>query len=172
MITKENLYIKKLSEILDLDSNELEDRYREDLEKLKEIVNSRTDYIILKIAEDNLYTSVNDNLCIKNVEFKSSDSTYIIEEIELNKFFIFYEVLKSNDIKLLIELNKELTNISYKDYEELFNCFTKESLIEEHIKIIKDFSIKNATQFKVLKHLDTQMDKYKRYTLNTIKSLL
>lgn len=172
MIAKEIFYEKKLSEILDLDEDKLEETYKNDILKLKEILKSSTDYIVLKIVEDNLYTSINNDLYIKNIELKQNDIEYIIKEIDIKKFFIFYETLKSNDIKLLIELNEEIKNINYKDYEELFQYFEKEVLTEEYVKLIKDYYIKNITQFKVLKHLNLQLDKYKKYTLKTIKDLL
>lgn len=172
MIDNKIFYEKKLSEIINIDDNELQEPYKNDILKLKEILNNNMDYIVLKVVEDNIETSINDDLVLKNIELKADDITYVINTIELKKFIIFYEILKNNNVRLFVELNKELENISYEEYKEFFKCFEKDILTQDYINLIKDFSIRNTTQFKVLKHLNLQLDKYKKYTLNTIKSLL
>lgn len=168
------LFFKKLSEIIDDETDNLLNKHYYEITKLKEILNTEVNDIIYKVANDNIYTSINDDLIIKNIEIKYKEKVYEIESILIKKLFILHSMIEIENVKNVMDLHFLIDELDYEEYKNIYLYF-KENYLEinkNDIELIKDFDIKTSTEFKVVRTLNSQMDRYKRHTLRIIKDLL
>lgn len=168
------LFFKKLSEVVDDETDSLLDNHSYEIKKLKEILNTEVNDVIYKVINDNIYTSINEDLIIKNIEIKYKEKVYEIESILLKKLFVLHSMLLESDVKNIMELHFLIAELDYEEYKNIYLYFKENHLdiSENDIELINDFDIKTSTEFKVVKTLNSQMDRYKRHTLRIIKDLL